>query len=168
MASNTVINYAPGDKIDLSLALIKFGAPWCGPCRRCSPAYKELSSKYPDVTFYDVNVDDFAEMTLMSDEPHQQAFNDKISKITALPNFVLYKDVKIIAEIKSWKPEELSIELNNLCNSEQEVSDSSGGDLSEGSEAEIPEPSGDEVSEAEICSTEEETSGEENTPLIDE
>lgn len=36
--------------------VIKFSAPWCGPCRHMEPAYDSVAKQYgPEVKFYEVN-----------------------------------------------------------------------------------------------------------------
>lgn len=39
--------------------IIKFGAEWCGPCKRIAPLYhKFIKSNPPNIVFADINVDD--------------------------------------------------------------------------------------------------------------
>jgi len=39
--------------------IIKFGADWCGPCKKIHPYIEEKKQTIPDnVIFYDLNVDD--------------------------------------------------------------------------------------------------------------
>ncbi|MCK4806155.1 MAG: thioredoxin [Candidatus Aegiribacteria sp.] len=41
------------------IALIDFGAPWCGPCKMIEPVLETLSDEMNDkVSFYTVNVDE--------------------------------------------------------------------------------------------------------------
>ena len=41
------------------IALIDFGAPWCGPCKMIEPVLETLSDEMNDkVSFYAVNVDE--------------------------------------------------------------------------------------------------------------
>ena len=41
------------------LALVEFGAPWCGPCRQVQPALNKLVDQYgTSVQFYQVNIDE--------------------------------------------------------------------------------------------------------------
>lgn len=39
-------------------ALIEFGAPWCGWCDLEKPVLEQLSSEYPGIAFYSVNIDE--------------------------------------------------------------------------------------------------------------
>lgn len=38
--------------------LVKFGAPWCGPCKMIGPILSDLSEANEDITIFDVNIDD--------------------------------------------------------------------------------------------------------------
>ncbi|ETL38364.1 thioredoxin, variant 5 [Phytophthora nicotianae] len=38
--------------------VVDFSASWCGPCRHISPAFHELSAKYPSTIFLKVDVDE--------------------------------------------------------------------------------------------------------------
>uniref|UniRef100_K4AGV7 Thioredoxin domain-containing protein n=1 Tax=Setaria italica TaxID=4555 RepID=K4AGV7_SETIT len=42
------------------LMVIDFSASWCGPCRFIEPAFKEMASKYTDVAFVKIDVDELA------------------------------------------------------------------------------------------------------------
>ena len=39
----------------------KFSATWCGPCRMLAPVMNEIKSKYPNVKFEDIDIDDYNE-----------------------------------------------------------------------------------------------------------
>ncbi len=39
----------------------KFSAAWCGPCRMLAPVMNEIKSKYPNVKFEDIDIDDYNE-----------------------------------------------------------------------------------------------------------
>jgi thioredoxin 1 len=38
--------------------LVQYTAMWCGPCKALTPRLTTLSSKYPDITFVKVDVDE--------------------------------------------------------------------------------------------------------------
>ena len=39
----------------------KFSAIWCGPCRMLAPVMNEIKSKYPNVKFEDIDIDEYSE-----------------------------------------------------------------------------------------------------------
>lgn len=40
-----------------TLLIIKFYAPWCGPCNRMEKGFQELSEEFSDMVFTKVNID---------------------------------------------------------------------------------------------------------------
>lgn len=36
----------------------KFSAVWCGPCRMLAPVMNEIKTKYPNVKFEDIDIDE--------------------------------------------------------------------------------------------------------------
>lgn len=40
--------------------VIDFAASWCGPCRMVEPAVQAMSSKFADVEFAKIDVDELA------------------------------------------------------------------------------------------------------------
>ena len=43
---------------DKGLVCLKFGAPWCGPCRMLESTIQSIEGTIEDVTFYEINVDE--------------------------------------------------------------------------------------------------------------
>ncbi|GAH13989.1 unnamed protein product, partial [marine sediment metagenome] len=37
--------------------VIKYGAEWCGPCKRLAPALEKLAKEHPHVYFVDADID---------------------------------------------------------------------------------------------------------------
>lgn len=43
---------------DNRLAIAKFSASWCGPCRMLKPVFEELEKEYSDIRFIEVDIDE--------------------------------------------------------------------------------------------------------------
>ena len=61
------------------LVVLKFTAEWCAPCKRLNPILQKLSEETPEVTFYEVDVD---EMPTLSDT----------YKVKSVPTLVFLKE----------------------------------------------------------------------------
>jgi thioredoxin 1 len=66
--------------------LVKFSAPWCGPCRSIAPHFYKLSSKY-DVLLLDVDIEQ------CSDLAEQYS-------ISSLPTFILFNNGKVTGTVE--------------------------------------------------------------------
>ncbi|WJX52762.1 hypothetical protein P8452_38836 [Trifolium repens] len=69
-------------------AIFYFTAVWCGPCRFISPIVGELSTKYPNVTTYKIDID-------------QEAIQDTLSRlqITSVPTLHFFQNGKKTDEL---------------------------------------------------------------------
>ncbi|KAI9101370.1 thioredoxin-like protein [Phlyctochytrium arcticum] len=68
------------------LVVVDFYATWCGPCKVVAPRFEQLASKYPNVVFLKVDVDE------------QQGIA-RTASVTAMPTFHLYRGGKRLAEV---------------------------------------------------------------------
>ncbi|VEU20976.1 DEKNAAC101850 [Brettanomyces naardenensis] len=63
-------------------SFVDFYATWCGPCKAMSPFIEKFSDSYKDINFYQVDVDQFSDLSVEYG-------------ITAMPTFVLFKDGEV-------------------------------------------------------------------------
>lgn len=71
--------------------VVRFTAPWCGPCRQMGPIVAQLSKEMAGVTFLDVDVD--------ADEATPARLG-----VVGVPTFMTFKDGKNVATIVGAKP----------------------------------------------------------------
>ncbi|KAF5749025.1 thioredoxin H2 [Tripterygium wilfordii] len=76
------------------LMVIDFAASWCGPCKIMEPAVKAMASRFTDVQFSKIDVDELNDVA--------QEF-----KIEAMPTFVLVKKGKEVDRVVGAKKDEL-------------------------------------------------------------
>ncbi|XP_074286461.1 thioredoxin H9-like isoform X2 [Silene latifolia] len=50
-------------KQDGKIAVVKFSASWCKPCKEIATPYRELADKYSSLVFLAVDVDEMAELS---------------------------------------------------------------------------------------------------------
>jgi len=74
------------DNIEDGISLIKFGAGWCGPCKRYAPAFDAFAEENTDIKCFSVNAE--TEQDLCSE------FN-----VSSIPVTLLFKD----GELKQTK-----------------------------------------------------------------
>jgi len=67
----TDVKQIPQDK----KVVIDFFATWCGPCKTIAPAFEQFTTKYPDIVFLKVDVDE--------SESIAESFN-----VSSLPTFL--------------------------------------------------------------------------------
>ena len=41
-----------------SRVIVKFGAPWCGPCKTITPILAEIAEENPELSIYEVNIEE--------------------------------------------------------------------------------------------------------------
>ncbi|KAI6700591.1 hypothetical protein NL676_014915 [Syzygium grande] len=76
------------------LMVIDFAASWCGPCRMVEPAVQAMASKFADVEFAKIDVDELSDVA--------REFG-----VQAMPTFVLVKKGKEVDRIVGAKKDEL-------------------------------------------------------------
>ena len=68
------------------LTVVDMNATWCGPCRMMKPVLEDLSRKYPDVIFLDVDVDKCQETAR------------KVG-VSSIPAFLLFKGTEQVGQV---------------------------------------------------------------------
>lgn len=76
------------------LMVIDFSATWCGPCRLMEPSFNAMASKYTDVEFVKIDVDELSDVA--------QHFG-----VQAMPTFVLLRRGKMVDTVVGARKEEL-------------------------------------------------------------
>ncbi|KAG2196513.1 hypothetical protein INT47_012807 [Mucor saturninus] len=76
------------------LIVVDFFATWCGPCKMITPFYTQLSTKYSQVVFAKVDVDQLKEVAAAC-------------KVSSMPTFQFYKNGSRVAEMKGANPQQL-------------------------------------------------------------
>ena len=73
------------------LTVIKFAAEWCGPCRVLKPIIENIASKYPDVNFAEVDIDQEKEIAIGEG-------------VRGVPAVIFYKNGKVLDTLVGLQP----------------------------------------------------------------
>ncbi|XP_010683288.3 thioredoxin H-type isoform X1 [Beta vulgaris subsp. vulgaris] len=73
-------------KSSAKLMVVDFSASWCGPCQYMEPIIKDLSTKYGDVEFVNIDVDELSDVA--------SEFG-----VDAMPTFVFFKKGKEVERL---------------------------------------------------------------------
>ncbi|XAR51777.1 Monodehydroascorbate reductase (NADH) [Bertholletia excelsa] len=76
------------------LMVVDFSATWCGPCRFMEPVIHSMASKFTDVEFCKIDVDELSDVA--------REFG-----VQAMPTFVILKQGKEVDRIVGAKKDEL-------------------------------------------------------------
>lgn len=66
------------------LLVIDFKASWCAPCKAIKPFIDYLKENYPNVDFYEIDIEDESKETIVNN-----------FDIVKLPTFIYYKNGKV-------------------------------------------------------------------------
>lgn len=90
--------------------IVKWGAEWCGPCKKMKPDFDKVVAKY-GVAHVDLDVDLVkGSLDLFSDNYSLDKANDGDEKfsITSLPTIIVYMYNKQTGKLKSQKTQSLN------------------------------------------------------------
>ncbi|ERN01362.1 hypothetical protein AMTRI_Chr03g147340 [Amborella trichopoda] len=90
--------YFDTTKSSKKLIVIDFGAAWCGPCRVMEPFFKELATKFPDVEFVKLDVDELMDV---ADE----------WEIQVMPTFILAKQGRVVEKVVGARKDDLALKV---------------------------------------------------------
>ncbi|XP_031093646.1 thioredoxin H2 [Ipomoea triloba] len=76
------------------LMVVDFAAAWCGPCKMMEPIVKQMATKFTDVDFIKIDVDELSDVA--------QEFS-----VQAMPTFLLLKQGKEVGRVVGAKKDEL-------------------------------------------------------------
>ncbi|KAL5742267.1 hypothetical protein ACOSP7_028999 [Xanthoceras sorbifolium] len=76
------------------LMVVDFAASWCGPCKLMEPAVHDMATKFKDVEFAKIDVDELSDVA-------------KEFEVQAMPTFVLVKGGKEVDRVVGAKKDEL-------------------------------------------------------------
>lgn len=88
------------------VSVIKFGANWCGPCKKIKPFIHELEDKYPSVEFLYYDTD--------KDEEETDKYN-----IAVLPTFVFLFNDEEEGRVEGINKKDIEDMLINVINNNQ-------------------------------------------------
>lgn len=77
----------------LDKVVIKLGAEWCAPCKNIAPAYERLSEKYPQLSFYSLDVDDEEVASFIDDFKLRHL-------VRTIPMFMYFENGKLFTHTK--------------------------------------------------------------------
>ncbi|KAM3363727.1 hypothetical protein P3S68_018581 [Capsicum galapagoense] len=89
------INFNNSNQLN-KLIVVDFAASWCGPCKFMEPAINAMASKYPDVDFVKIVVDELSDVA--------QEFG---VQAMPMPTFLLLKQGKEVERVVGAKKDEL-------------------------------------------------------------
>jgi thioredoxin 1 len=94
---NDIIKKATENKI---VVFAKFGAVWCGPCKRIQPFYEKLAAFYPNGIFLSIDTDKVSKVAMSY-------------SVSSLPTFLVFQNGKYAVMLKGANPQRLKEMVGN-------------------------------------------------------
>lgn len=57
-----VVEYDYQDVGDIESGIVRFTADWCMPCKQYKPVFDKAASRFDDVNFYVVNIEEYPDL----------------------------------------------------------------------------------------------------------
>ena len=84
------------------LIILKFEAKWCGPCKAIKPFITYLQNEYPNIEFYEFDIEDDNKTTI----------TEKF-EIVKVPTFIYYKNGTIHDTVIGTNKEKIEDKIND-------------------------------------------------------
>jgi len=72
--------------IESGLVVVKFGAAWCGPCKKLEPQLEKMEKEFTNIEFISVDIDNISSLA-------------KQYQVRSLPTLILFKNGKEIKRV---------------------------------------------------------------------
>src|SRR5680860_497021 len=76
--------------------IIDYNAPWCGPCKKIAPIYKQLAKDNPEIVFATMDTDELPQVT-------------EGEQVSSLPTFILYHNRREVDRIEGASTSKLTM-----------------------------------------------------------
>ena len=81
------------------IKVMKFTATWCRPCKAVSPVFEQLSTKYHEVPFVNVDIDEERDIA-------------ESYTIMSTPTFIVLKDDKVVERLTGTDMRRLDVAVD--------------------------------------------------------
>lgn len=82
------------------IAIVKFGATWCGPCKMIAPELEDIASNFGHITMIDVDIDNSEAETITAKFGVQM-----------VPTVIYFKDGVEVERFVGYKPKDVILEI---------------------------------------------------------
>ncbi|WP_412032425.1 thioredoxin family protein [Malacoplasma muris] len=82
------------------VAIVKFGATWCGPCKMIAPELEDIANNYGHITIVDVDID--------NSEAEQIVAQYNVQMV---PTVVFFRKGKEVERFVGYKPKDFILDI---------------------------------------------------------
>lgn len=91
MTAVTLTADSHDDVVADGTTIVRYTAPWCGPCKVFGPIFEEVAGRHPDVTFATVDIDEQPDLATRAN-------------IMSVPTLVAFRDGTPVATHRGTMP----------------------------------------------------------------